>query len=173
MFRKHFRIKRMVIGLAFAAFAIPVAPAGAVTGMFVDGGPAPVSTPSATVHPSYLAYHEVGFPVGTGPQVKAQIAAKAEAARALQADGLRLTAMANAYKAQQGYTARAIKADGMRWTAMAKAYGAQSKATLSTSNGFSWSDAGIGASAVFAALLLLGITSVMTRRRHHTGVTTA
>src|SRR5439155_1995341 len=62
MMRKHFRIRRIVIGLAFAAI---VAPAAQAQTYYVDGGPAPVSyvTP-------------------------------------LQADGMRLQAMANAYQSQ-------------------------------------------------------------------------
>jgi hypothetical protein len=44
---------------------------------------------------------------------------------------------------------------------------------LATSSGFDWSDAGIGASTVLAAALLLGIAIFLTRRNQHTGLTSA
>jgi hypothetical protein len=44
---------------------------------------------------------------------------------------------------------------------------------LSTSSSFDWQDAGIGASTVFAAALLLGIGIVLTRRNQGTGLTSA
>ena len=77
MFRKHFRFRRLVLGLAFAAMAAPVAQAG--------------------TQPSYLGYHEVGYPVAAGPQAKAQRATVTP----LQADGLRWQAIANAYRSRQ------------------------------------------------------------------------
>ena len=46
MFRKHFRFKRLALGLAFAAFALPVTSAAAAS-YYVDGGPAPVSLSTA------------------------------------------------------------------------------------------------------------------------------
>ena len=58
MFRKHFRIRRLVLGLAFAAFAAPAAQAS--TGYLVDGGPAPVSRVSTiTSNPSRPSSFEV------------------------------------------------------------------------------------------------------------------
>jgi hypothetical protein len=44
---------------------------------------------------------------------------------------------------------------------------------LSSSDGFDWKDAGVGASTVFAAALLLGIAILFTRRSHHSGLTSA
>jgi len=41
------------------------------------------------------------------------------------------------------------------------------------SPGFDWSDAGIGASTVFAAALLLGIALFFTRRNQHSTLTSA
>jgi hypothetical protein len=79
MFRKSFRVRRrLFVGLAFAAFAVPAAPAAAASlSTFVDGGPAPVSIAAVTSDQSYLRYHDVGVPIGTGP-----VAARAATASA-------------------------------------------------------------------------------------------
>jgi hypothetical protein len=82
----------------------------------------------------------------------------------------------------------------MRWNAMARLYERQQQSqaisersngvkgpdpslvpltVLSTSTGFDWKDAGIGASTAFAAALLLGIALMLTRRHQHTGLTSA
>lgn len=150
MFRKHFRFRRLALGLAFAAVALPVAPAGAISlSTFVDGGPAPVSFATVSSPASYLRYHEIGFPVAAGPQIRSEQA---------RAAGLR--------------------ADGLRWQAMARFYQSQQPtkvvvASTSTSNGFDWRDAGIGASTVFGTALVLGIALLLTRRHQHTGLTSA
>src|SRR5690348_1720033 len=68
MFRKHLRFRRMVLGLAFAAMVVPVAPAGAVSlSTYVDNGRvAPASSDRIpAVAPSYLRYHQVGVPVAS------------------------------------------------------------------------------------------------------------
>jgi hypothetical protein len=135
MIRKHFRFKRLVLGFAVAA----------------------VLAPAAQAH-VYLPASHLGQPLAAQTTITP-----------LQADGMRWTAMANFYKQQSGVPpATAVKADGLRYQAMAKFYGdkAAAAATSSTSsNGFSWSDAGIGASAVFAGLLVL-LTVVGLGRRH-------
>jgi hypothetical protein len=67
MFRKHFRFRRLVIGLAFAALAVPVTPALGASLTFVDGGPMPVSVaPVTTAPPAYLRYHQAGVPATAG-----------------------------------------------------------------------------------------------------------
>lgn len=189
MFRKHFRFRRrLFVGLAFAALVAPTA-AQAQTGLFVDGGPAPVSNVTVSSYaPSYLRYHQVGGPV---------------ASNTLTPETKRFLAMAQATRYQQSSTAISehsaktitpLQADGMRWTAMGKRYqelqgtaaisersnGVKGpdpslvpQVALSTSNGFDWSDAGIGASTVFAAALLLGIAIFLTRRNQHSGLTSA
>lgn len=190
MFRKHLRFRRRIfVGLAFAALVAPAA-AQAQTGVFVDGGPVPVSTVSVSSYqPSYLRYHQVGVPV---------------ASNTLTPEAKRFLAMAQAtrYQPQQSaavseHSARTItplQADGLRWAAMAKFYEQNQpsvaisersngvkgpdpslvpQVVLSTSNGFDWKDAGIGASTVFAAALLLGIALLITRRNQHSGLSNA
>jgi len=160
MIRKHFRIKRLVLGLAAAAILAPAAQAHVYLPSS-DLGQIDQSSRQTTITP-------------------------------LQADGMRWKAMANFYKQQQsvGPTARGIQADGLRYKAMAdfyknsrpgitaagtaianqkhNAYSVPVSATNSVgSDGFSWSDAGIGASAVFAGLLVL-LTVLGLGRRYRT-----
>src|SRR3954447_5519203 len=115
MFRKHFRFKRTVLGLAFATMIVPVAPAGAVSlSTFVDGGPAPVSNPTIrTYQPSYLRYHEVGVPVATGPEIRSENARTTATLTGLQADGLRYTAMAQRYQELQPTAAVSERSNGV------------------------------------------------------------
>jgi len=174
MFRKHFRFKRAILGLAFATALVPVAPAGAASlSTFVDGGPAPVSTASVTSYqPSYLRYHEVGAPVAAGPQIRSEHSATQATITPLQADGLRWTAMARLYQQQQQQQPTAAiseRSNGVRGPDPSLV----PQVVLSTSSGFDWTDAGVGASTVFAAALLLGIAIVLTRRRQHQGLTSA
>lgn len=187
MIRKHFRFKRFALGLAFAAVAIPVAPAGAVgLSTYVDGGRALVgTTPITSYTPSYLRYHEVGVPVAAGAQARSEHSASVGATE-LQ----RFFAFARATQPQPTITP--LQADGMRWNAMARFYQAQqqqsqpvapisersnyvqpAQAISERSIGFDWKDAGIGASTVLATALLLGIALIVTRRHHHTGLTNA
>lgn len=204
MFRKHLRFRRRIfVGLAFAALAAPTA-AQAQSGVFVDGGPVPVSNVTVSSYqPSYLRYHEVGGPVATGP--KAISERSFTGATQLTPEVKRWLAMAQAtrYQPQSAAisersstvtTITPLQADGLRWNAMARFYeqntpsvaisersngvkGPDSslvpQVVLSTSSGFDWSDAGIGASTVFAAALLLGIAIFFTRRNQHSGLTSA
>jgi hypothetical protein len=171
MFRKHFRFKRAILGLAFATALVPVAPAGAASlSTFVDGGPAPVSTaPVTSYQPSYLRYHEVGAPVAAGPQIRSERSATTATITPLQADGLRWTAMARFYEQQQPIAAISERSNGVQGPDPSLV----PQVVLSTSSGFDWTDAGVGASTVFAAALLLGIAIVLTRRRQHQGLTSA
>jgi len=195
MFRKHLRFRRMVLGLAFAAVVVPVAPAGAASlSTFVDNGRvAPQSnTIVLSTPPAYLKYHEVGAPVAAGPIARSERSYAASAQ--LTPEVKRWLAMAQATRYQQVATITPLQADGMRWVAMAKAYEQNQpnvaisersngvkgpdpslvpQVVLSTSSGFDWSDAGIGASTVFGAVLLLGIALFFTRRNQHSGLTSA
>ena len=171
MFRKHFRFRRMVLGLAFAAFAVPVAPAGATSlSTFVDGGPAPVSnTTISSYQPSYLRYHEVGVPVGAGPEIRSENAARTSTITGLQADGLRYTAIAKAYGQLQPTVAVSERSNGVKGPDPSLV----PQVISSTSSSFDWQDAGVGASTALATALLLGIGIVLMRRNQHSGLTSA
>jgi len=171
MLRKHFRFKRMVLGLAFAVVAVPVAPAAAASlSTYIDGGRALVSITPVTSHqPSYLRYHEVGVPVATGPEIRSENAQATSTMTALQADGLRYTAMAQRYEQLRPSVAVSERSNGIKGPDPSLV----PQIAASTSNSFDWRDAGLGASTVFAAALLLGIGIVLTRRNQHTGLTSA
>lgn len=192
MFRKHFRFRRrLFVGLAFAALVAPTA-AQAQTGLFVDGGPAPVSNVTVSSYtPSYLRYHQVGGPVASNtltPETK-RFLAMAQATRyqqqqstaisehsaktitPLQADGMRWTAMAKRYQELQGTAAISERSNGVNGPDPSLV--PQLAVSTSTSNSFDWTDAGIGASTAFAAALLLGIALLVTRRNQHSGLTSA
>ena len=138
MMRKHFRIRRIVIGLAFAAI---VAPAAQAQTYYVDGGPAPVSyvTP-------------------------------------LQADGMRLQAMANAYQSQAASRAATNLGPLDPWAYAAihksKSLTPAPVVTTTTSNSFSWGDAGIGALFAFGVAVML-LTAVVVSRRRRSGLANA
>jgi hypothetical protein len=190
MFRKHLRFRRrFFIGLAFAALVAPAA-AQAQTGVFVDGGPVPVSTVSPHSYtPSYLRYHQVGVPVASNtltPEAK-RFLAMAQATRyqpeqsaavsehsartitPLQADALRWQAMARFYQQNQQSQAISERSNGVKGPDPSLV----PQVVLSTSSGFDWKDAGVGASTVFGVALLLGIALFITRRNQHSGLTSA
>ena len=147
MFGKHFRIRRLVLGLAFAAFAAPAAQAS--TGYLVDGGPAPVSR------------------VSTSVQIRTEHSAAT--ITPLQADGLRLQAIANAYTAQQAAIATSERSYGVPGPDPSLV----SQVVSSTSRGFDWRDAGVGASSAFGIALLLLIAVALGRRNQHAGLSNA
>lgn len=166
MSRKHFRIRRLVLGLAFAAIAVPVAPAAAASlSTFVDGKAAPVSFSTAgSSQPSYLRYHEVGVPVATGPEIRSENAMRSSTVTALQADGLRWNAIANAYLQGQPTVAVSERSNGVKGPDPSLV----PQLVSATSTGFDWHDAGIGASTAFGIALLL-IAGVALTRRHDQG----
>ena len=172
MFRKHFRFRRrLFVGLAFAALVAPTA-AQAQTGLFVDGGPAPVSNVTVSSYtPSYLRYHEVGTPVAAGPQAMSEHSRTVATITPLQADGMRWTAMAKRYQELQGTAAISERSNGVKGPDPSLV--PQLAVSTSTSNSFDWTDAGIGASTAFAAALLLGIALLVTRRNQHSGLRSA
>jgi hypothetical protein len=171
MFRKHFRIRRIVLGLAFAAFALPVAPAAAASlSTFVDGGPAPVSISStATSEHSYLRYHEVGVPAATALDIQFVNAIRDSKTAALQADGLRLNAIANAYLQGQPTVAVSERSNGVKGPDPSLV----PQLVSATSTGFDWTDAGIGASTAFGIALLLVTGVALTRRQNQGRLTSA
>ena len=159
MFRKHFRFKRMALGLAFAALVAPAA-ASATTNI------------TTAQPPSYLRYHEVGGPVGTGPEIRSEHGQAVATVTPLQAEGMRWNAMADTYlrdKPTAAISERSFGAPGPDPSLVP-----QLAAATSTSSSFDWTDAGIGAaSAALIAAALLGIGIVTIRRHQHTGLTSA
>ena len=143
MIRKHFRLKRIALGLAFAA--VVAAPTAQARVALVDGHAAPVSYTAVERQP---IASEISVQSGV-PQ--------------LQVEGLRWQAMADAYQAQS--PVRSENSFGAPGPSLAGATGPQVVAAASTtSDGFNWSDAGIGASVAFGAALMLLMAVVLGRR---------
>jgi hypothetical protein len=156
--RSRRKVRRLVLGLAFAAvaaFAVPLAQAKHLS--------APQSVQQRHAAAANL---QVSGPTSSG----------------VYADGLRLTAMAKAYQNADAQASRPtpyqLQVEGLRWTAMAKAYkqaGASGaitstgRATATPSRGFDWRDAGIGAAIAFGVALVL-VTGVAVARHHRTGL---
>jgi hypothetical protein len=136
MIRKHFRLKRIALGLAFAAIVVPSAQAT----VLLDGHPAPVSYTAVERQP---IASEISVQSGV-PQ--------------LQVEGLRWQAMAKAYEAP-GITAAGAALSNAKHNAYPV-----SVVQTTTSDGFNWSDAGIGASVAFGAALMLLLAVVLGRR---------
>jgi len=119
MIRKHFRLKKIALGLAFAAVVVPSAQAT----VLLDGHPAPVSY-TAVAHQPIASEVSVQSPVSQ-----------------LQVEGLRWQAMANAYQAQS--PVKSENSFGVPGPSLAGATGPQivAAAAGTTSNGFNWGDA--------------------------------
>jgi hypothetical protein len=138
MIRKHFRLKRIALGLAFAA--VVVAPTAQARVALVDGHAAPVSYTAVERQP---IASEISVQSGV-PQ--------------LQVEGLRWQAMAKAYETP-GITAAGAALSNAKHNAYPV-----SVVQTTTSDGFNWSDAGIGASVAFGAALMLLMAIVLGRR---------
>ena len=99
--------------------------------------------------------------------------ANATTGRGIQADGLRWQGIARVYAQMESLPAaslpstQALKADAQRWQGMALTYQRQqsSAAAASESAGFNWADAGIGAAAIFALMLLLAAMARLIQHR--------
>ncbi len=98
----------------------------------------------------------LSFTVGTA------VAGTGPTAQGLRADGLRWQGLADHYGRLPG-----MKADGLRWQAMARFY-AQKSAPVSTTSGFNWNDAGIGAGASLVVVAIGGAAIVFARRSRRT-----
>lgn len=139
MIRKHFRLKRIALGLAFAALAI--APTAQARVALVDGHAAPIS------------YTAVAHPIASEISVQSGVPQ-------LQVEALRWQAMAKAYENSPGITAAGAALSNAKHTA----YPVSVVQATTTSDGFNWSDAGIGASVAFGAALMLLLAVVIGRR---------
>jgi len=137
MTRKHLRLKKIALGLAFAAVAVPTAQAS----VLLDGHPAPVSYSSVAQQP-------IASKISAQPGVSQ-----------LQVEGLRWQAMAKAYENAPGITAAGAALSNAKHSAYPV-----SVVQTSSSDGFNWSDAGIGASIAFGTALMLLMAVVLGRR---------
>jgi hypothetical protein len=145
MIRKHFRLKRIALGLALAtAVVAPTAQAA----VYVDG-------PTPGVQAGYIraAAHQ---PIASEMSVQSPVSY-------LKVEGMRWLAMANQYKDQPGITAAGAALANQKHTALPVPI-TQALTTSESDGGFNWSDAGIGASISFGAALLL-LTAVGLGRR--------
>jgi hypothetical protein len=147
MIRKHFRIRRIVIGLAFAAILAPSAQA--YTGYSVDGGTASMASTSQK-------------------SIRSEISVQPTLSLA-QVQALRYQAMVDFYARQNP-----VRSENSFGAPGPSAGGAQGPTVAQTvnrvgSSSFDWSDAGIGGSIVFGAALML-LTAITLGRRHHRSV---
>jgi hypothetical protein len=140
MIRKHFRRKRLVLGLAIAALAAPVS----AQAMVDVGGP-------TGGEQAYVIPKSHGIVVQSPAQA---------AAYQLKVDAMRGQALNNAYQ---------VSVDTMRGQKLNKTWADSRVPTAvtatGTSDGFNWSDAGIGAAVTFGAVLFL-LTAVGLGRKH-------
>jgi hypothetical protein len=179
MIRKHFRLKRIALGLAFAAVVVPTAQAKVI----LPGNPAPAYTPAAHQQiASEISVQSPGSQLG-GTAIKltgaALVNAPAPVSQAVaqrpvaseisvqspvsqvQVEGLRWQAMARQYENRPGITAAGAALSNAKHTAYPVPV---TQAHAATSDGFNWSDAGIGALVAFGAALMLLTAFVLTRR---------
>ena len=160
MIRKHFRLKRIALGLAFAAVVVPTAQARVV----IDGYPAPVSQ---AVELSGAALVNAPAPVSQAVKLSgaALVNAPAPVSQApvsqLQVEGLRWQAMARAYENRPGITAAGAALSNAKHNAYSVPV---AQTQTATSDPFNWSDAGIGASVAFGAALMLLMAVILGRR---------
>jgi hypothetical protein len=143
MIRKHFRIRRLVLGLAFgAALVVPVAQATP----HVDG---PVSGVTSEIQADAYLTTEVSPYELRGTHIVP--------------NGMTVTPT-SVVRSENSFGAPGPSAGG--------AVGPHSVATASATTSFDWNDAGIGAAAAFGVALLL-VTAVMLGRRNRTGLARA
>lgn len=145
MIRKHFRLKRIALGLALAtAVVAPTAQAA----VYVDG-------PTPGVQAGYIraAAHQ---PIASEMSVQSPVSQ-------LKVEGMRWQAMAKQYENMPGITAAGAALANQKHSALPVPI-TQAVTTSVSDSGFNWSDAGIGASVAFGAALLL-LTAVGLGRR--------
>jgi hypothetical protein len=169
MIRKHFRLKKIALGLAFAAVLVPTAQARVVidgytpiklTGAALVNAPAPVSQQGTAIKLTGAALVNAPAPVSQAPVSQAPLSQ-------LQVEGMRWEAMARQYESRPGITAAGAALSNARHDA----YPAPVAPTqTATSDGFNWSDAGVGALVAFGAALML-VTAFVLSRRHRSGPT--
>lgn len=161
MIRKHFRLKRLVLGLAFAAIVVPAAQAKPVS-IPGQGGITPTMTQLEAQAAQYQRLHGIRSedrPIASEVSVQSTLTPA-------QVEALRWQAMADLYARQS--PVRSENSFGAPGPSAGGASGPSAVHLVSTSptSGFDWSDAGIGASVAFgAALMLLTVFGLSRRNR--------
>jgi hypothetical protein len=158
MIRKHFRRKRLVLGLAIAALAAPVS----AQAMVDVGGPTggeqayviPKSHGIVVQSPAQAAAYQL--------KVEAMRGQALNNAYQLSVDAMRGQALNKTWAVGPGPTAAGTAIANARHDALPVSTVVTS---TSTSDGFNWSDAGIGAAVTFGAVLFL-LTAVGFGRKH-------
>jgi hypothetical protein len=146
MRRKHFRLKRIALGLAVAAVVVPAAQAKPIASEISVQASVPQLGPAALVNAP------ANQPLGSGIQ---------SPVNQLQVEGLRWQAMARAYQDRPGITAAGTAVANAKHSA----YPVQATQTqAAVSGGFNWGDAGIGASVALGIGLMLLMAVVLGRR---------
>ena len=177
MIRKHFRLKRIALGLALAtAVVAPTAQAA----VYVDG-PTPgvqagyIRAAAYQLKVEGMRWQAMAKQYESQPGITAAGAMLANQKHSalsaselnpvsqLKVEGMRWLAMANQYKNQPGITAAGAALANQKHTALPVPI-TQALTTSVSDGGFNWSDAGIGASVSFGAALLL-LTAVGLGRR--------
>lgn len=173
MRRKHFRLKRIALGLAFAAVVVPTAQAKPVP--LTPAPQQPIASEISVQSPvsqltqetkRWLAMAKATdnlqayTPVARRP-VASEISVQSPVSQ-LAVEGLRYQAMARAYENRPGITAAGAALSNARHSAYSVPV-TQTQAAAG-SDGFNWSDAGVGASVTFGAALMLLMAVVLGRR---------
>lgn len=168
------RRRRLVLGLAFAALALP-ATGQAASGLYVDG-PTPGIYSHTDSQQALIDRHRALGNLNLSSKVDvSQPAVDTSMSRSIDLGPVDPWAFSLIHKTVEP-TITPLQADGMRLNAIAKAYkesvasktAAQpTKAVQSAaSTSFNWNDAGVGASIAFGVALLLTLSVAIGRRRH-------
>lgn len=162
MIRRHLRLRRAFLALAFAVLAAP-AGAQAVTGVMVDTGLPPGIQSTDARHAALLLNRHDNI-TAVDPRISPF---------QLKVQAMRLNAMANAYESQSSL--RSENSFGVPGPGAGGATGPQTtvSATSSSSDGFGWGSAGIGAGIVLGAIAFLLIMRELGRRNGKTGLAKA
>ena len=177
MIRKHFRLKRIALGLALAtAVVAPTAQAA----VYVDG-PTPgvqagyIRAAAYQLKVEGMRWQAMAKQYESHPGITAAGAMLANQRHSalsvselnpvsqLKVEGMRWLAMANQYKNQPGITAAGAALANQKHDALPVPI-TQASTTSVSDGGFNWSDAGIGALVSFGAALLL-LTAIGLGRR--------
>jgi len=151
MIRKHLRLKKIALGLAFAAIVVPTAQARVV----IDGYPATASSTAVAPQPiaSEISVQSPAYQLGGGNAIKLTGAALVNAPAPVSLITAAGSALANAKHSALAVPNQVVE--------------------TASSSSFNWSDAGIGASVSLGALLLLVTAVAFGRRNRSRGLASA